>query len=136
MKHVQPDGWPRPSGYSDGMIGEGRLFALAGQIGWNPRTHAFDAKDFAGQARQALFNVVALLRAAGVGPRDVIRLTWYITDRDAYLSSIRSLGTAYREAFDDHFPAMSVVIVAGLLEPEALVEIEATALVRGKKEIG
>ena len=128
MKQVQPEGWPRPSGYSNGMIAEGRVLALAGQIGWNPATRVFDTKDFVGQTRQALANVVSVLEAAGARPANVVRLTWYITDRQAYLNSAKALGAAYRELFGQHYPAMSVVVVAGLLEAEALVEIEALAV--------
>jgi enamine deaminase RidA (YjgF/YER057c/UK114 family) len=129
MKQIQPEGWPRPSGYSNGMISEGRVLALAGQVGWNPATHVFDAKDFVGQTRQALANVVSVLEAAGARPAHVVRLTWYITDREAYLNSSKALGAAYRELFGQHYPAMSVVVVAALLEAEALVEIEALAVV-------
>ena len=129
MKPIQPEGWPRPSGYSNGMMSEGRVLALAGQIGWNPETRVFEAKDFVGQTRQALANVVTVLETAGARPAQVVRLTWYITDRQAYLNSAKALGTAYRELFGQHYPAMSVVVVAGLLEAEALVEIEALAVV-------
>ena len=129
MKQIQPEGWPRPSGYSNGMLGEGRVLALAGQIGWNPVTRVFEAKDFVGQTRQALANVASVLEAAGARPADVVRLTWYITDRQAYLNASKALGAAYRELFGQHYPAMSVVVVAGLLEAEALVEIEALAVV-------
>ena len=129
MRQIQPDAWPRPSGYSNGMMGEGRVLALAGQIGWNPQTRAFDAKDFVGQTRQALANVVSVLEAAGAQPANVVRLTWYITDRQAYLGSAKALGAAYRELFGQHYPAMSVVVVAALVEAEAMVEIEALAVV-------
>jgi enamine deaminase RidA (YjgF/YER057c/UK114 family) len=129
MKQIQPEGWPRPSGYSNGIMGEGRVLALAGQIGWNPATCVFDAKDFVGQTRQALANVVSVLEAAGARPANVVRLTWYITDRQAYLNSAKALGAAYRDLFGQHYPAMSVVVVAGLVEAGALVEIEALALV-------
>ena len=101
MKQIQPDGWERARGYSHGIIGEGHVLAVAGQIGWNPRTHVFEAKDFVGQVRQALQNVATVLEAAGTGPHHVVRLTWYITDREAYLRSTRELGAAYREVFSD-----------------------------------
>jgi enamine deaminase RidA (YjgF/YER057c/UK114 family) len=130
MKTVQPSTWPRPSGYSNAIVAEGRIVAVAGQIGWNPETRTLAAADFAGQSRQALTNIVTLLQAAGALPSDVVRLTWYITDRDAYLASARELGEIYRDLFDGHYPAMSVVVVAGLLEPDALVEIEATAIMK------
>lgn len=128
MKLVQPDGWPRPSGYANGAIAEGRILAVAGQIGWNPNTRVINAHDLVGQTRQALLNVVSVLHAAGADPRDVVRLTWYITDREKYLTAARDLGAIYRDIFEGHYPAMSVVVVAGLIEPDALVEIEATAV--------
>jgi enamine deaminase RidA (YjgF/YER057c/UK114 family) len=128
---LQPEGWPRPSGYANGVAASGRIVTVAGQVGWNPATGALASDDFAAQARQALANVRAVLRAAGAEPRHVVRLTWYITDRDAYLAARQALGAAYREVFGTHYPAMSVVVVAGLLEPRAQVEIEATAVVPG-----
>jgi enamine deaminase RidA (YjgF/YER057c/UK114 family) len=103
--------------------------SLSGQVGWDPRTNEFRAKDLAGQAEQALRNIAAILEAAGCAVSDVVRLTWYVTHRDAYLNARRELGQAYRAVFGRHYPAMSVVVVAGLIEPEALVEIEATAVV-------
>ena len=128
---LRPEGWPRPRGYADGAAASGRVVAVAGQVGWNPATGALASDDFAAQARQALANVRAVLRAAGAEPRHVVRLTWYLTDRDAYLAARQALGAAYREVFGTHYPAMSVVVVAGLLEPRAQVEIEATAVVPG-----
>jgi enamine deaminase RidA (YjgF/YER057c/UK114 family) len=128
VKVVQPQGWPRPSGYSNGVIASGRVLAVAGQIGWNPATEAFETDEMAAQVRQALDNLVAVLRAAGAHPRDVVRLTWYVTDRADYVASRREIGEAYRELFSDHYPAMSVVVVAGLLNRRAKVEIEATAV--------
>src|SRR5688572_4963643 len=102
---------------------------VAGQVGWNPATGEFETDDFVGQVDQALRNVVQVLREGGAEPEHVVRMTWYLTDRDAYLNSARSLGRMYRAAFGRHFPAMSVVVVAGLVEARALVEIEATAVV-------
>jgi enamine deaminase RidA (YjgF/YER057c/UK114 family) len=126
---VQPDGWMPPRGYSNGVTARGRTLAVAGQIGWDPQTGEFATDDFAGQAAQALRNVTAVLHAGGAEPRHVVRLTWYVTDRDAYLAAQRELGAVYREVFGRHYPAMSAVIVAGLLEPRARVEIEATAVI-------
>jgi enamine deaminase RidA (YjgF/YER057c/UK114 family) len=126
---LRPDGWAPPRGYSDGVVASGRVVALAGQIGWDPATCALVPGDFAAQAGQALANVRRLLDEAGAVPRDLVRLTWYVTDRDEYLASRRALGIAYREALGEWYPAMSVVIVAGLLEPRAKVEIEATAVI-------
>lgn len=128
MKIVQPPGWPRPSGYANGVIASGRVVAVSGQIGWNPTTETFETDEMAAQARQALDNLVVVLRAAGAAPRDVVRLTWYVTDRADYVASRREIGEAYRALFGDHYPAMSVVVVAGLLARRAKVEIEATAV--------
>ena len=126
---IAPDGWPRPSGYSNGMTGRGRVVVTAGQIGWNPVTMQVENDDFATQCAQAFRNVVTVLAAAGAGPEHLVRLTWYITSRDEYTASLRDVGRLYRELVGRHFPAMAVVIVAGLVEPRAKVEIEATALV-------
>lgn len=129
MKILQPEGWAPPKGYANGITAEGRLVVTAGQIGWNPETCQFETDDFAEQTAQTLKNVVAVLREAGAEPRDVVRLTWYITDKAAYLAAQREIGRAYREVMGKHFPAMAVVVVAGLLEDRAKVEIEATAVV-------
>ena len=129
MQFLQPEGWARPRGYANGVAASGRVVFVAGQIGWNPATGEFETDDFAAQVRQALLNVAVVLREAGAGPEHVARLTWYVTDRGAYLSSAREVGAAYREVFGRHFPAMAVVIVAGLVEERAKVEIEATAVV-------
>jgi enamine deaminase RidA (YjgF/YER057c/UK114 family) len=128
MRTLQPPGWARPRGYSNGIEARGRLVFVAGQIGWN-ETGAFPSEDLAGQVRRALSNVVAVLAEAGAGPEHVVRLTWYITDRDEYLASQTEIGAAYREVMGRHFPAMAVVIAAGLVEEQAKVEIEATAVV-------
>ena len=126
---VAVSGWPRPSGYSNGVSARGRLVVTAGQIGWNPVSVSFETDDFAAQCAQAFRNVVAVLAAAGAGPQHVVRLTWYITSRDEYLAAMDNVGAAYRELFGRYYPAMAVVIVAGLVEPRAKVEIEATAVV-------
>lgn len=126
---IRVAGWPRPSGYSDGIEAAGRLLSISGQIGWDPVTCTFASDDFAAQTAQALRNVVAVLRAGGAGPEQLVRLTWYVTDRAAYVAARRAIGAAYREILGAHYPAMSVVVVAGLLEERALVEIEATAVV-------
>jgi enamine deaminase RidA (YjgF/YER057c/UK114 family) len=126
---LQPPGWAHPKGYSNGMTAEGRLIVTAGQIGWNPETGQFETDDFAAQTAQALKNVVAVLREAGAEPGHIVRLTWYITDKAGYLAAQREIGRAYREAMGKHFPTMSVVVVAGLLEDRAKVEIEAMAVV-------
>ncbi|HSS78634.1 MAG TPA: RidA family protein [Thermoanaerobaculia bacterium] len=126
---LQPAGWAFPKGYSNGITTQGRLVVTAGQIGWNPETCQFETDDFAAQTAQALKNVVAVLREAGAEPHHLVRLTWYITDKAVYLASQREIGRAYREVIGKHFPAMSVVVVAGLLEDRAKVEIEGTAVV-------
>ena len=128
METLQPPGWPRPHGYANGIAAEGRLVFTAGQIGWD-ETGAFPAEDMAGQVRQTLRNVVAVLAEAGAGPEHVTRLTWYVTDREAYLADPAGIGQAYRDIMGRHFPAMAVVVVSALLEPSAKVEIEATAVV-------
>jgi enamine deaminase RidA (YjgF/YER057c/UK114 family) len=128
MQALQPPGWPRPRGYANGVAAEGRLVFVAGQIGWDG-TGAFPAADLAGQVRQTLANVLAVVAEAGGGPEHVARMTWYLVDREEYLAGQESIGAAYREVMGRHFPAMAVVEVAGLLEPEAKVEIEAIAVV-------
>jgi enamine deaminase RidA (YjgF/YER057c/UK114 family) len=126
-----PAGWKQPSGYSNAVEARGRQIYVAGQVGWDPASETFASDEFVEQARQALRNIVAVLAAAGGEPRHLVRLTWYITDRDAYLAARRELGTAYREIVGRQFPAMTLVVVAGLLEERAKVEIEATAVVPG-----
>ena len=125
---LQPANWAVPKGYANGVAAEGRLVFVAGQIGWD-ETGSFPAADIAGQVRQTLRNVVAVLAQAGAGPEHVARMTWYVTDRDAYLADPARIGQAYRDVMGRHFPAMAVVVVSALLEPSAKVEIEATAVV-------
>jgi enamine deaminase RidA (YjgF/YER057c/UK114 family) len=126
---VHPDGWPRPSGYSNGLSSRGRVVSVAGQVGWNPRSGKFESDDLVKQTRQALENVVAVLRAGSAIPENLVRMTWYIVDREAYRREREAIGAAYREVIGEHYPAMSLIVVAGLLEPQALIEIEATAMV-------
>jgi enamine deaminase RidA (YjgF/YER057c/UK114 family) len=125
---LQPPGWTRPRGYANGVAATGRQVYVAGQIGWDAEQR-FASDDFALQTRQALMNIIDVLACAGAGPRDVVRLTWYVTSRDEYNGAVAEIGSIYRELFGRNFPAMSVVVVAGLLEPRAKVEIEATAVV-------
>jgi enamine deaminase RidA (YjgF/YER057c/UK114 family) len=125
---LQPPGWARPRGYANGVAAGGRTVFVAGQVGWDAG-QKFVSDDFALQTRQALSNVVDVLACAGAGPQHVVRLTWYVTSRDEYNGALAQIGTIYRELFGRNFPAMSVVVVAGLLEPRAKVEIEATAVV-------
>jgi enamine deaminase RidA (YjgF/YER057c/UK114 family) len=129
---INPPGWPRASGYAHGVLAEGRYLAISGQIGWNERSELVGA-DFLGQARQALRNVVAVLRAAGGEPEDLVRLTWYITDKNEYRRTLHELGAAYREIVGDYYPAMALVQVADLLEDGAKVEIEATAVLPSER---
>lgn len=129
MNILQPPGWAAPKGYANGIAAEGRLVVTAGQIGWNPETCQIETDDFVEQVAQTLRNVVAVLKEAGAEPRHVVRLTWYITDKAAYLAAQREIGRAYREVMGKNFPAMAVVVVAGLLEDRAKVEIEGTAVV-------
>lgn len=131
---INPPGWPRPSGYSNGILAEGRYLAISGQIGWDERNQLV-ADDFLTQARQALRNVVAVLRAAGGAPDDLVRLTWYVTNAGEYRESLRELGAAYREIVGEHYPAMALVAVAALLENGAKVEIEATAVLPSARAI-
>lgn len=126
---VQPEGWGQPKGYANGVEARGRIVFIAGQIGWNPETCTFETDDFVGQVSQALRNVLAVLTEAGARPEHLTRVTWYITDRAAYLADTRAIGRAWRESFGRHYPAMTLVVVAGLLEERARVEIEATAVV-------
>lgn len=130
MSHeiLRPPNWARPRGYSNGMSAEGRQVFISGQIGWNAEQQ-FSSDDLAAQVRQALTNIVEVLACAGAKPEQLVRLTWYVTSREEYYASIEGIGTAYREVIGRHYPAMSVVVVAALLEPRAKVEIEATAVV-------
>jgi enamine deaminase RidA (YjgF/YER057c/UK114 family) len=128
VRRLQPPGWPEPRGYANGIEAEGRLVFVGGQIGWD-ETGAFASPDLAGQVRQTLRNIVAVLAEAGAGPEHVARLTWFVTDRDEYLASLKEIGAAYRDVMGRHFPAMAVVQVVSLVEAEAKVEIEATAVI-------
>jgi enamine deaminase RidA (YjgF/YER057c/UK114 family) len=127
MKVLQPAGWKRPKGYANGVIAAGRLILVAGQIGWDA-DEVFVSEDFAGQARQALKNVVAVLKEAGAGPRHLVKMTWFVTDKREYKAASRELGAIWREVIGDTYPAMSLVEVKSLLEDRAKVEIEAFAV--------
>ena len=128
MTFLQPAGWAAPKGYANGVVAEGRLVFVAGQIGWNAQC-VFESDDFVAQTRQALANVVAVLAEASAQPCHITRMTWYITDKHKYLVALRDVGRAYRDVIGAHFPAMTLVQVAALLEDRALVEIEATAVI-------
>jgi len=125
---LQPDGWPRPRGYSHGIAAAGRQIFVAGLIGCDEGARLVSS-DFAEQAAQALRNVAAVLASGGALPEHVVRLTWYVTDTNEYASARKRVGAAYREIFGTHYPAMTLVQVAALLEDGAKVEIEATAVV-------
>ena len=127
LKVLQPAGWPTPKGYANGMEGRGRHIIVGGMIGWDSQGHF--APGFVGQVRQALVNVLAVVREAGGGPEHIARLTWYVTDIQEYRASLAELGLAYRAVLGRHFPAMTLVQVGALVEPEARVEIEATAII-------
>ncbi|HWK44015.1 MAG TPA: RidA family protein [Stellaceae bacterium] len=124
---LQPEGWPAPKGYANGIAARGRTLYVGGQIGWD-ETGRFVADDLAGQTRQALKNIVAVLQAGGAMPRHLVRLTWYVTDMAAYRASQREMGQVYRDEIGRIYPAMTLVQVLSLAEPRALVEIEATAV--------
>ena len=128
MRALQPADWARPRGYSNGIEATGHLVFIAGQIGWN-KDGKFEHHDFAGQFEQTLKNIVAVLAEAGASPEHVVRLTWFITDKRAYLADARRVGEIYRAVMGRNFPTMSVVQVVALVEDEALVEIEATAMI-------
>lgn len=125
---LQPEGWVKPVGYANGIEARGRMVFVGGQIGWNARCE-FEVHDLPGQVRQALENVVAVLREAGAGPEHITTMTWYVTDRKAYSAALKDVGGAWRETMGRNFPAMALVEVSGLVEDEALVEIQAVAVV-------
>jgi len=128
MSILQPRGWSAPRGYANGVAARGTMVFVGGQLGWNER-QAFETDDFVAQARQALVNVLAVLAEAGAGPAHIARMTWYVIDKREYVASLGALGVAYREVMGRHFPAMTAVQVAALIEDRAKVEIEVTAMV-------
>ena len=128
MKTLLPPGWPRPSGFSNGISAKGRTIFTAGIIGWD-ETGAIVAPDLAGQLRQILYNTLCILAEDGAGPEHIVRMTWYVVDIDEYRLGLAEIGAAYREVIGRHFPAMAVVEVGALVEPGARIEIETTAVV-------
>lgn len=124
---VQPEAWATPKGYANGIVAEGRQVYIAGQIGWSADAKLVSA-DFVAQVEQALANIVQVLATAGGEPAHIVRLTWYLTDKAEYMSRQKEIGEAYRRVIGRHFPAMSAIVVAGLIEDGAKVEIEATAV--------
>ncbi|MBN9529260.1 MAG: RidA family protein [Alphaproteobacteria bacterium] len=128
MKILQPAGWAKPKGYANGIEARGRTIYVAGQIGWNAEQR-FETDDLAAQVEQTLRNTVAVLAEAGAGPEHIVRMTWYVVDKRAYLAAEKAIGVAYRAVIGRHFPVMTLVQVADLLEDRAKVEIETTAVI-------
>jgi enamine deaminase RidA (YjgF/YER057c/UK114 family) len=128
MRVLQPPGWARPRGFANGIAARGELVFIAGQVGWTGQGE-WRERSFAGQFRQALHNILAVLKEANGRPEHIVRLTWYVLDRQEYLASLKEVGAAWRELMGRHYPAMAVVQVSGLVEDEARLEIEATAVI-------
>ena len=128
MKFLQPPNWPRPKGYANGVAARGSLVFLSGIVGWNAQEQ-FAGNDFVTQVRQALLNIVEILNQAQAKPEHIARMTWYVLDKNEYISAAREMGAAYREIIGRHYPAMTVVEVSGLIASEARVEIEVTAVI-------
>ena len=128
MKILQPPGWARPKGFSNGIAARGELVFIAGQVGWTGQGE-WRERSFAGQFRQALQNILDVLKEANGRPEHIVRLTWYVLDKQEYLNSLKGVGAAYRELMGPHYPTMAVVQVSALVEDEARLEIEATAVI-------
>ena len=128
MQILQPPTWAKPRGFANGIAASGKLVFIAGQVGWTGEAK-WEAHDFAGQFKQTLKNIVEVLSQAGGKPEHIVRLTWYVIDKQEYLAALKDVGIAYRAVMGRHFPTMAVVQVSGLVEPEAKLEIEATAVV-------
>lgn len=128
MRTLLPPGWPRPNGYANGVSASGRLIATAGVVGWNAQEE-FETDDLASQFRQVLLNILAILAEDDAGPEHIVRMTWYVTDMEAYRAGLTGIGAAYRELIGRHYPAMAVVGVTALVEPRAKIEIETLAVV-------
>ena len=128
MQILQPPGWKKPRGYSNGILAEGKQIFVGGQIGWD-ETGSFPHSDFVGQVGQTLSNTLAVLNEADAGPEHIVRMTWYITDKQEYVESVKELGNVYREIMGKHYPAMAMVQVLALMEGRAKVEIESTAVI-------
>lgn len=124
---VQPNGWPKPKGYANGMVARGTFLVTGGLVGWNE--DGVFAEGLVAQIRQTLLNIVAVLKAGGAGPEHLMRMTWYVTDMAGYRSHLPEIGAVYREVIGRHFPSMALVQVVSLVEPKAVVEIEATAVI-------
>jgi len=128
MEILLPPGWPRPKGYSNAISAKGRMVFTSGQVGWTP-DEVFEAKDLTGQVRQVLLNTLTVLKEGGAGPNHIVRMTWYITNKQEYLDNIKEIGAIYREIIGPHYPAMALVEVNALLEDDAKIEIETIAVV-------
>ena len=124
---LQPAGWPQPRGYANGILARGQMVFVGGMVGWD--AEGSFAKGFVAQTRQALMNIDAVLREGGAAPEHIVRLTWYVLEMDEYLAALPELGPCYREVMGRHYPAMALVEVRRLVEPEARLEIEATAVI-------
>jgi len=129
MEVFNPDGWPRPKGYSNVIVAEGKQVHVAGMVGWNPVTEKFETDDIAGQFKQALKNVVAALAAAGGKPEHFVRFTIYLGDADEYNANLRNIGAGYREVMGSHYPVMAGIMIKGFVEAGAKLEIEAYAVI-------
>ncbi|WP_339669471.1 RidA family protein [Dasania marina] len=128
MQIIQPEGWKQPKGYSNGILAEGKTLYIGGQIGWDINEQ-FQSDDFVQQVHQTLLNTTAILKASGAGPEHITRMTWYITDKQAYLNSVKEVGRVYRDVIGRNFPVMAMVQVVALMEDQAKVEIETTAVI-------
>jgi enamine deaminase RidA (YjgF/YER057c/UK114 family) len=128
MKFLQPPNWPRPKGYANGVLARGSMVFVSGVVGWNAQGE-FASRDFASQVRQALLNIVEILHEAQAKPEHIARMTWYVLDKNEYMGASKAMGEAYREIIGKHYPAMTVVEVSGLVESDARVEIEVTAVI-------
>jgi len=128
VRIVQPEGWPRPRGYANGIVAEGRFLFISGQVAWDEKEQ-FHSDDLVEQVRQALKNTLTMLKAGGAKPEHVVRMTWYITDKREYLKRGKDIGAVYRECMGTHYPSMSMVQVSALMEDRAKVEIESTAVI-------
>jgi enamine deaminase RidA (YjgF/YER057c/UK114 family) len=127
QRALHPAGWKTPKGYANGIVAEGKGIYLGGQIGWN-RDQEFESTDFVAQVEQTLRNIVEILKEAGARPEHLVRLSWFVLDKREYLDRLQEIGAAYRKVIGKHYPAMSLVQVVALVEDEARVEIEATAV--------
>lgn len=128
MTFLQPPGWRRPKGYSNGVLATGRMVFVAGQVGWD-QNEVFQTQDLVGQVRQALANILAILAEAGAKPEHIVRMNWYLADRDEYNVRLAEIGRVYRELIGRHFPVMTALQVAGFVEAGAKVEVEVTAVI-------